>query len=295
MLVEDLHLGLMPIRGSRPRGYQVTLAPSNQESIEEICFGLPSFHGDPREPMEAVEDFVNYVAQIIGYDGEAFFEIVYFYEKEDQPPRRFRLEHIPRETLHRRIGGYIQKGFFRDTYSATKKDFKIEIPRDYVAHFEVPHNLGGPERHRQVLEKLIRLSDVSMTPKFAEPTGGHEIWPTYFDFSRYNSLHHSEVFRVTRHWGWIARQYDNPHTTEFFSVYRFLRFELTKAYLREEILRILNQTLGSIGTTMPPVIRVEVTGLPSSSEIQAIISQLAGGSIGFKEAINFTKSEPSEV
>ena len=157
MLCEDLHLGLMPARGTRSDKFQITLTPLNTDSIESVCFGLPNQHRERRDPIEAVSDFIKYVGQIISYDGEAFFEIVYFFDSESEKPKRFRLVNIRRETLSRRWKGFVQKGHYYINPGARNVPFRVNVPRESVALFAMPDILGGARRHRSVLKRLANL------------------------------------------------------------------------------------------------------------------------------------------
>jgi len=287
MLNEDIHIGLMP--STRNKAYQIEVTPDSQLTQEVICFGLPNDYGEQNNVIDAIEHFINYVGKIIGYYGEANFEIIYFYGNEDQLPQRFKLEYIPKETIYRRGKSLIQKGYQLEPRSHTKSKFKVKIPNEFVTTFSMPRILGGAKEYVRIIKMLSELSAVSIMPKFVQSERENFLGPHYFNLSRYNSLLKAEVYNITRKLGWPAREYRDNLTTEYFSIHRYLKFELTKALLRQEIILSLNKTLERISTVITPKIQIAINGLPTSTEIATIINELSKGIIGFSEAIDKVK------
>jgi hypothetical protein len=250
MFMEDLHLGIMPIGGrSTNPNFAVKIAPSSKEVEELIKLGLPTHHGDPRDITETVCDFIDEVAHILAYYGKAYYEIVYFYADENkQKIDGFIFENIPNHCIKEAFGFYWQylpKKITEPNGENIIKRFNW-LPKKDILVLCIPRQLGGIRKFRKLLSELQWLSKCTI-PEFAMKDMAVQQQTKGYEFSIYSENQESFLAKMTSQLGWTARGTFMERTLKFYQIYRYLKFEKTKAILREYILHKLNHSLEKIG------------------------------------------------
>lgn len=292
MFIEDLYLGIMPIGGrSENPNFTVKIDPPSKEVEELIRLGLPTRHGEPRDITEAVCDFIDEVTQILAYYGKAYYEIVYFYADENkQKVDGFIFENIPNHCIKETFGFYWQYLPKKKTEPNGENIIKRFnwLPKKDILVFCIPRQLGGIRKFRNLLFELQWLS-TSTIPEFAMKDMSVQQQTKGYDFLVYRENQETFLAKITRHLGWTARGTFSERSLEFYQIYRYLKFEKTKAILREYILRKLNESLKIIENKIGCKARLQLEGIPSHRDYDHYIKQLIDGSLQFSEAVKLMR------
>jgi len=181
-------------------------------------------------PYESVDDivarFVESCAGRLAAYGEAWFETVQSGRARpvlvSMPPYRFTsvgtvvIQHIPRaerKRLRRR---------------------HVVLPRASVVRICLPAHLGSARRHLRLLRSLADPS--SGLPAFVLQRDQR----VPFDLEDYSAIRDRHLARATRHWGWNEGLRSSDATTEFFNVYRRLRFARSRSILVGHVIAEMN-------------------------------------------------------
>jgi len=291
MFIKDLHLGIMPIGGrSENPNFAVKIEPPSKEIEELIRLGLHTHHGEPRDMAEAVCDFIDEVAHILVYYSKVYYEIVYFYTDESKNKiEGFRLERISNDNIKDIFGfcwQFLPKKILKDRKQNLKRF--IWLPKSDLLVIVIPKALGGIRKFRELLSNLQWVSRDPI-PKFVMEDMSVQQQTKGYDFSIYRENQESFLARITRDLGWPARGSFSESSLEFYQIYRYLKFEKTKAILREHILKGLNKTLESIGKKMGFKAKIKLEGIPSSQNLDDYIRQLVKGSLQFSKVMELTR------
>ena len=119
-----------------------------------------------------------------------------------------------------------------------------EKPYDGITETDIwdivmPEKLGGYRGHRVMLKKLVRFPD--LVPSFLFHKVNPSEWPKYFNTKHYAQETKIFVARTTERWGWNQRDYNSENWNEFYGMYRSITLKWAQAYLREYIIKELNQ------------------------------------------------------
>jgi len=291
MFIEDLHLGIMPIGGrSTNPNFAVKIQPSSKEVEELIRLGLPTHHGEPQDISEAVCDFIDEVVHILAYYGKAYYEIVYFCADENkQKIDAFTFENIPNHCIKETFGFYWQylpKKMIKPNGENIKR-FNW-LPKKDILVFCIPRQLGGIRKFRKLLSELQWLSKCTI-PEFAMKDMAAQQQTKGYEFSIYRENQETFLAKMTSQLGWSARGTFSERTLEFYQIYRYLKFEKTKAILREYILHKLNHSLEKVGKVLGFNAKIKLEGITSSHDYDNYINKLMDGSLQFSEAIKLMR------
>lgn len=294
MLIEDMHLGIMPIGWQPDRFKFQCTVESTSPSVEEILkAGFPTHHGDPRYVTEAICDFVDQTTHILTSYGKAFYEIVYTYSDEGKAKiDGFKFNHVYNSNINSWSGLYWQfiPKAVRDRFADDGDDKKRFIwlsPNDmFVLSF--PPQLGGERRLRKMIDQLAWVSKETV-PKFSMKDMELQKQQPGYEFSLYRENQDIFVMKLTKELGWPARSLSSEKLLEFYQLYRYLRFERAKAILREHIIKELNRTLIRVGKKVGFSAKIVLNNCYSSKDIDGYISQLIDGKLQFSEIIKITK------
>ena len=101
-----------------------------------------------------------------------------------------------------------------------------------------------------------------------------------FDFSEYRRETDLCEAASTKRWGWARRDFSGQNWTEFALFYRLMTFRWAQAILREHVVSEVNGLFPRLSITS----KLEVSGLPSSSEIVRLRNEMAEGRISYAKA-----------
>jgi hypothetical protein len=148
----------------------------------------------------------------------------------------------------------------------------------------IPRELGGIKKFRKLLSKLRWLSKCTI-PEFAMKDMAAQQQTKGYEFSIYRENQETLLARMTSQLGWGARGAFNERALEFYQIHRYLKFEKTKAILREYVLSKLNHSLEKVGRVLGFNAKIKLEGIPSSHDYDNYITKLIGGSLQFSEAV----------
>lgn len=290
MLVEDLHLGIMPIiRRAENSSFKVELNPPSEEIENLIKLSLHTHHTEPWDIEEALCDFIDEAAQIIAYYGKAYYEIVYFYTNNKKSKiESFNIERIHNDNIKDMFGIYWQ--FIPKTILKERKELQKRLkflPREDLLVLSIPKTLGGIKNYRNLINKLKWAENV--IPEFAIKDMEMQKQEKGYDFLIYEENQENFVAKITSILGWPARLKFSNRSLEFYQLYRYLKFEKSKAILREYILKKINECLLAIGKKIGFKTEVIMTGIPFSKDYDNYIKQLLEGSLQFNDVIRITR------
>ena len=290
MFLEDIHYKVIPIGGKSAQhpDFKIELEPTDPEDERVIRYALPQDGYIDYTLTETVCKFVQHCALQLGYKGKSNFEIALGVANTDdaplqgyQPPvdeaRIFRLEPIRGRIFE--IGPYwIQ--FVPPKYWRKDERVYSKLLAADVWNLALPAELGGAYRQAQILRELVSSSN--LTPAFVKDAlSGTDKWYG-FDFGYFNTLQDVAIARETSNWGWPGRLLWQNRTSEYFQLYRHVRFALALAKLREHIIDELNKLLSR--RSFPS--RLIMSGLPTAKDVQNILLQIESGKMSFQDAWN---------
>ena len=91
--------------------------------------------------------------------------------------------------------------------------------------------------------------------------------------------------KITKDFGWDARNSFEKEALEYYLLYRYLKFEKFRIELRNSILDTLNVGLELVGKQLGFDSKILVDGLPTLDEVQASYNHLLQGDIPFSEVL----------
>ena len=287
MFIEDLHLGIMPIGGrSKNPNFIVKIDPPSKEIEELIRLGLPTYHGEPQSLTEAVCDFIDMAAYILASYGKAYYDLVYFFTNDDKNNiEGFMIENVSNRCIKENLGFYWQL-IPKEVLEHKGENLKrfVWLSKNDLLVLSIPKVLGGVRKFRRLLYDLQWLSKYTI-PEFAMKDMAAQQQTKGYDFSAYRKNQETFLAKITQHLGWIARGTFTERSLEFYQMYRYLKFQKTKAILREHILHNLNKALEKIGAKMGFKAEIKLEGIPSYQDYDNYIRQLTEGSLQFSEVV----------
>ncbi len=302
MLTEDLHLGIMPI-GWCPDRYKFKCKIEPESSAVEgmLCTSFPTHHGQPYYLTEAISDFVEECTHILTYFGKVFYEVVYVYTDEKKTKiDGFRLVQVSNSNIHSVLGFYWQflpQKFINDELKYKKfalhdeENRKIKkficLPRGDMFVLKYPRRLGGEKYLKKIISQLNWASKETI-PKFYLKDLEAQKQHLGYDFSLYREQLEVFVLKITKKLGWPARSLSSDRLLEFYQLYRYLKFQHTKATMREYIIKKLNHKLIQIGKRADFQAQISIDNCPSARELEGHIQNLLAGKLQFSEIIKLT-------
>lgn len=269
ILREELHLGVLPI-GGRSRNHQnfdieligqdIKIAMSVLSSLERV---------NRRNVKESVCDFVNDLAQNLTYSGFIRYEIV---DKEEG----ISLHYIPKKCFYD-FGIAGVQVIPREQREQVKKAI-IARTKKHIWKLTFPKKICSWKRYRNILDALAKN-----TPLIPPQIDQSELYkPSLgFDMSLYNKESKKYVYSILNKIGGVQRETSLDNVTEFYLVNRMIRLNLSKALLREYMIDEINLLFKRLKADSKIIIK----GLPSSNDINDILSELQEGKIGVEEAL----------
>lgn len=266
MFIDDLSRNIMPMRAN----FDIKIEPSSNEVEELIKLALSNPYEEPQNIKEVVCDFIEIAAHNLACYGKAYYEIVYFYtDEKKQKIDSFAFENIPNHCIKEIIGFYWQ--YIPQKIEEKKINIKRFnwIPKNNILVLCIPKQLGGVRKFRKLVAHLQWLS-------------------------KHNILKEENIefflAKETSQLGWTARGIFNKKVLEFYQNYRYLKFEWTKAVLREYLIHRLNYTLEKIGKELGFNAKIIIEGTPSSQDYKNYIGKLLEGSLQFSEIFKLKMS-----
>ena len=280
MFLKDLRLSIMPIGGESDHApnfaVEIRGRPSDESRVIAILESLTrryqqNWYSQP--PVgKLLSDAVEAIALELVWEGRSVHKI--FWDKENNGV--YRLHGFAYQWLFRVFGRYIRI-LPQTHWHPDDKIYDIITEKD-TWDIVMPKKLGGYRGHRVMLKKLVRFSD--HVPSFLKYTVSMQEWPTNFDTKHYTQETKLYIARVTERWGWSQRDYNSENWNEFYGMYRSVTLKWAQAYMREHIIKELNQLFLRLQIDAEIVVK----GLPTAWEILSIRKQMCEGKISFIKA-----------
>jgi hypothetical protein len=262
----------MPHKGWSKRQAELGLSGVETEKARAILLLASISQHDHYDEYDTIVDAFETIASYLAEYGEVVFEIL-----RDETGKAVGLSSFTPDSV-RFIGiGWIQ------LISAQERQH-LESPRRMVWFrtqdifaIRMDRKLGGRRGYRRLLKRLVQFEGFG--PRFVQADIEAGKWPVGVEFGNYHRQKQVLDYAITNPWGWNGRDSSLDYQTEFYQVWRWLRFQRSKSILREHIRGRINQlfTKERIGST------VFLNGLPTVDEIQSCGSKLLEGAVGFKE------------
>ena len=269
MFTQDVQLAVMPIGGrtEKHKEFAVSLAGSaeDQERAQQLIGEIGRY--DRHDVTGMVCDAIDEIARHLAWEGCAAYELIRGADG---------LQHVWGFTSKGlwALPGYYLQTIPRGDWDLWKKKFVI-VPAKRIWYVQMPSVLGGRRGYRAVLRRLMKFERLG--PAFWRRDLERGVQSSGFDLQRY-ALNSDIYFgRVTKRWGWNRRDWSQERATEFFNFYKFVRFSLAKAILREHIVTELNKLFVRSGIKC----ELKVSGLPTPVDILQTERELSDGAITF--------------
>jgi len=290
MLMEDIHLGIMPLGGkSKNANFAVKIDPPSKEVENLIRIGFPNRQGYQQDLIQTVCDFIDEEAHALAYYGNNYYEIVYYYSDEKRKKiDGFMVESIPPYCVKTLLGVYWQFIPQEAMKRSEQKRRFVLLPRKRILMLSMPKELGGSNKHKKVLSDLRWLSSCSI-PEFAMKDTEKQQQTKGYEFSLYREGLSAFLAGTTRHLGWIARGMFSDRSLKMYQIYRSLMFERSKSIIREQILCMMNNSLELIGEEMGFSAKIVLEGIPTHKDYNDYIRKLLDGELQFSEAIKLMR------
>ena len=108
---------------------------------------------------------------------------------------------------------------------------------------------------------------------------------TPYDVAKHYHLRNVALAKITKDFGWDARNSFEKEALEYYLLYRYLKFEKFEIELRDTILNTLNAGLELIGKQLGFDTKILVNGLPTLDTVQTSYSHLQRGDVTFREVL----------
>ena len=284
MLIEDVHLGVVPIGGhSSNNKFRAILDPSNEESEQHIVNALEG-NSRPyrREFGGAICDFIGNRAQSIMAYGEAPFEIAYQVEAGQEHISGFEFVSIQPKTVFDKRGKLVQY-IPKEIRKRDGIGKYIELNREDIIQFNLPGNLRA--KYIDMMDSLYYLSTNTL-PEFTFQSPWSKSKRIPFESNVHSNLRNLALASAGKPIGWNARGLFNEAILEYYELWGFLRFEQFKIEIRDEILSAMNKGIsrGLNKLGLSGVIKLE--GLPRLKDVETARIHLENGDQPFKEILS---------
>lgn len=281
MFIEDVKLGIMPIggRASKKKQFSISLEtpdPKAQQIVQN-AITPDEYHHDL---AGIICDFVsNCAVELLLYD-KATYEIAFLSEPAKGKLVGFELVHINPRTLIQQ--GNVISQFLPDELAAKlNKPRYIELSPECILIFKLPVNIQG--KLDQIMESMRTLGLISPDFFMKELAAGFRKTP--YDITTHDYLRKVALAKVTKDFGWDGRRSFEKEASEFYSIYRYLKFEKFKIELRNHILDTLNTGLELVGKQLGFNAKILVNGLPTLDDVQSAHDHLIKGDIPFEKVL----------
>lgn len=117
---------------------------------------------------------------------------------------------------------------------------------------------------------------------------GNQIKSSGFEFLVNRQTEEQCLGKATKYIGWNARGTMDDVSLEYYRVYRHLKFEKSKAIIREHIICCVNEALSSIGKKLGFDAQLRVSGLLEPKDYDKYIDQISTGSLQLTDVHKLT-------
>ncbi len=280
MFIEDVKLRIMPIGGrASKKEFNISLEPPDPKAqkIVENAISPDRYH---HELAGIICDFVADCAVYLLIYETITYEIVYLSEPKNGKMVGFELVQINPFTLVQRGNSLSQ--FLPDEHVKQLSGRRyIELKPERTLTFKLPVNIQG--KMDQIMESMRILSLTSPDFFMKELVAGFRKTP--YDVTTHHHLRNVALAKITKDFGWDARNSFEKEALEYYLIYRYLKFERFRIELRNSILDTLNAGLELVGKQLGFNTKILINGLPTLDDVQTTYNHLTKGDIPFGEIL----------
>lgn len=280
MFIEDVKFRIMPIGGrASKKEFNISLDPPDlkTQKIIENALSLDTYSHDL---AGIIGDFVSDCAVNLLIYETVTYEIVYLSEPKNGKIVGFELVQINPFTLVQRGNSLSQ--FLPDELTKQLSERRlIELKIERILTFKLPVNIQG--KMDQIMESMRILSLTSPDFFMKELTAGFR--KTSYDVTAHYHLRNVALAKITKDFGWDARNSFEKEASEYYLIYRYLKFEKFRIELRNSILDTLNAGLELVGKQLGFKTKILVNGLPTLDDIETANNHQTKGDIPFGEIL----------
>jgi len=275
MLIDDVRMGIIKA-STLNNSFKAFIEHSDPKIEKLVAHALSSDRYYEQDLSKSIYSFFGEcAANIMGF-GQANYEIVYLSDSNYENISNFQLKYIPPKTMvwkKDRLFQYIPLELSR----ALNKPQYIELSSENILIFKPPKYLEN------ILENImVQLAYLSKPPTVLEFIFQKDIPYDVNEHIRTEKLGVAEAGKII---GWNARFSFQEYVTEYYDLYRFLKFEKFKIDLRNKILKTLNEGISCAGKKMGFSAQLNIEGLPSLEDVETMKKHLKSGSKPFNEIV----------
>lgn len=258
--------------------FELKDTPQNQ--ISTICQGFKSqnsyYHHDIGDTFR---DFINEVASEVTFFGEAYYEIVYFFENDSNKPSSFALERIVYEDINVKNKNaivHIPKRVAKE--NSIKERYKISL--DNLSVYKYPQPLGGRKALNKILMELSELSGMDLTLESLKNND--------FGFNQQAYFYKSDLLlaKATGNVKWDARGPFDKRITEYYKWWRLIEYKQSQRIFLNTIIGEINRVLSIVCKKIPVSGLLEIEGIPTIEEYDQLKNSLKDGEINFMDLVD---------
>jgi hypothetical protein len=243
-----------------------------EEEITKASSICASIAGDHRYRQEEnISGSIENVILHLAYHGRALFEIVADLENATLSLSSFNPDYVWNLAFF-----YLQVAPPASWQDLDRKYALLE--KSSVWRVDMPQELGGAPGFRRILKELS--SWPSPGPEFLSEDLKKQQLPQEFVFGDYRRAYQTQLYRVTRDWGWGGRDWSLDNITEYYQFYRHLTFKWAEAVLREHVVSEFNALFLRLGISS----QIIMEGLSSPGDILKVRDQMQAGTVDFAGA-----------
>lgn len=280
MFNEDVKLRIMPTGGRASRKeFNISLEPPDPkvQNIVENAISPDRYH---HELAGIICDFIADCAVYLLVYETVTYEIVYLSEPKNGEMVGFELVQINPFTLVQRGNSLLQ--FLPEEHAKQLNERRcIELQPERILSFKLPVNIQG--KMDQIMESMRILSSTSPDFFMKELAAGFRKTP--YDVTTHYHLRNVALAKITKDFGWNARNSFEKEASEYYLIYRYLKFEKFRIELRNSILDTLNAGLELVGKQLGFKTKILANGLPTLDDVQTAFNHLTKGDIPFGEIL----------
>ena len=275
IFTEDVYLGVMPIGGYSSVFDDFSVNISGDEFNKGLAIKLLGSLSTTHEYSECklVCDVVTNIVQSMNYQGVALYEVTRDTDKF------FKLHYFTSKNLLNIFGLAFQ--LVPKLERKLWNKYLVVKTFNSIWKIEIPKKLGGRTGYSKIINGF--LNDSTIYPKCFEV---NELFtkPYQFNVQEYAYQKRAYEYKLLRLWGGNLRN-DADYVSEYYFVYRLMKFNRSQALLREHIISELNILFIRLGIKS----EIKISGLPTSEFIDEQIKNLECGALDINSAIKSTQ------
>lgn len=280
MFIEDVKLSIVPIGGRvSKKEFNISLEPSDQkvQQIIEKALSPDRYHHDL---AGTICDFIaDCAVRLLVYE-KVVYEIVYLSESENRKTVGFELVQINPYTLVHRGNSVCQ--FLPEEHSKKLRERRcLELRPDRILTFRLPMNVQGKLDHMMESMRTLNLT----SPDFFMKELAAGLKKTPYDVAEHHHLKNVALAKTTKDFGWNARNSFEKEASEYYLIYRHLKFERFKIELRNKIVDTLNAGIELAGKQLDFDNKISINGLPTLDTVETAFNHLQQGDVPFGEVL----------